>query len=161
MTTGKRSSGRDRTSGGTGLTPMQERAVALLVSGKGMQETATELGVDWGTLYNWQRSIPFQAEYNRLRGELKGVVLGGLFDLHKQALETLRRCLESENEALAFKTASRIIDPVASVRVGETDVRKLLESECRAKANDDMLEDIIEGHTVRYESELKRYGIVP
>jgi len=161
-----RNNGRDRPSGETGLTPMQERAAALLVAGKGLQETANELNIDRGTLYNWQRSIPFTAEYNRLRSELKGVVLGGLFDLHRQALDTLRKCLESENEALAFKAAVRIIDTVASARVGETDVRRMIADECLAKAEakkearDDIFShEITDEFESYYESELERYGI--
>jgi transposase-like protein len=54
----------DKVNTETGLTPLQEKAVSLIVNGKSYSDTAKELKIDRSTLYAWSNRINFQAYGN-------------------------------------------------------------------------------------------------
>jgi len=108
------------------LTPQQERFISLLVSGKTISDIAIELEVSRPTLYEWQRLETFQARYNQLTSEIKSTVESGLIGLYAQAVDTVRDCLESENQHTALKAALWLIDRADKLQPGETDPEQIV-----------------------------------
>ena len=54
----------DKVNTETGLSPLQEKAVGLIVNCKSYSDTAKELKIDRSTLYAWSNRINFQAYYS-------------------------------------------------------------------------------------------------
>lgn len=149
----KRTNGKHTST--NGLTPAQEQAVYLLASGKSITDVAKEIKVDRGTLYNWFDLPTFQAFYNGLRQEIKALVNDSLFSMHIEALETMRNCLKSENESLAFKAAVQIIEYVKASDTGLVDVREILRAQCNIQ-NDLGWLDFNES---KYQRLCEQYGV--
>ena len=105
----------------TGLTAQQERAAFMLATGAGAQAVADELEVHRSTLWKWRQSAAFRAYYNQLLSDIRENVKCGLVGLYKEALDTVRDCLNSDDEELALKTAWRIIERAESLKSGKTD----------------------------------------
>jgi hypothetical protein len=79
------------------LTPQQETAVDLLVSGKTVTDTATAVEVTRQTVSEWLNHHPgFQAALNRRRQELWAGMIDTLRGLLPKALEVLKGELEGE-----------------------------------------------------------------
>jgi hypothetical protein len=79
------------------LTPQQETAVDLLVSGKTVTDTAAAVEVTRQTVSEWLNHHPgFQAALNRRRQELWVGMTDTLRGLLPKALEVLKSELESE-----------------------------------------------------------------
>jgi hypothetical protein len=79
------------------LTPQQETAVDLLVSGKTVTDTAAAVEVTRQTVSEWLNHHPgFQAALNRRRQELWVGMTDTLWGLLPKALEVLKSELESE-----------------------------------------------------------------
>jgi len=114
----------------TELTPVQERAIYLLVSGKSITDVAKEINTDRGTIYNWFMLLEFQAFNNRVRAELKTQCTNELLSLHTQALQTIKDILKSDNEALKLKTAIFILQNVNEFQTGLTS-KKSIEDSCQ------------------------------
>jgi transposase-like protein len=114
----------------TGLTPQQEKTVALILSGRTVTEIAQEIGVDRGTLYNWTQKINFQTYYDNLRKEIQDNVRNNLMKLHVEALEAIKAGLQSNNDNIKIKTAIWLIERLESQKIGETDLRKKISSLC-------------------------------
>lgn len=114
----------------TGLTPQQEKAVALLASGQTITETAKQLNIERSTLYQWGTKANFQAYFNTLVKEIQDNTENCLFGLLDEALKTLRDSLSSKNESVKLKAALSIIDRIKDVKVDETDPVQMLRKQC-------------------------------
>ncbi len=115
----------------TGLTPIQEKAAILLVSGKNVSDVSNELNIDRGTMYNWFEKINFQAYcYNRICAEVKETIKNGLFGLYDEALNAIKDSLKSENASIKLKTAFWLIKRIDLQDIGQTDPRKSIRAEC-------------------------------
>ena len=110
---------------GSGLTAEQERAAFLLATGAGVQAVSDELEVHRSTLWKWRQSAAFRAYYNQLLSDIRENVKCGLVGLYKEALDTVRDCLNSEDEEIALRTAWRIIERAENLSVGKTDAGKI------------------------------------
>ena len=102
----------------TELSPLQEKAVYLLASGKSITETANELKTDRATLYNWQKQLEFEAFYNKVRYELQLQTKNELLNLYSTAMITIKNCLQSENENIKLKTAIYIVEHIKDYDTG-------------------------------------------
>ena len=79
------------------LTPQQETAVDLLVSGKTLTDTATAVEAPRQTVSEWLHHHPgFQAALNSHRQELWGEMTDSLRGLLAKALEVLKCALDGE-----------------------------------------------------------------
>jgi hypothetical protein len=79
------------------LTPQQETAVDLLVSGMTVTDTAAAVEVTRQTVSEWLNHHPgFQAALNRRRQELWAGMTDALRNLLPQAVEVLKHELEGE-----------------------------------------------------------------
>jgi len=114
----------------TGLTPIQEKAVLLLVSGKNITDVSTELNIDRGTLYNWFEKLTFKAYYNKLCSEVQTTVQNGILGLYNEAIQAIQSSLKSDNEAIKLKTAFWLIERLEAKNIGATDPREILRNKC-------------------------------
>lgn len=120
----------------TGLTPLQEKAVLLLISGKNVTEVANELQIDRSTLYNWIDKIPFKAFYNKQRKEINDIITNGLLSLYNEAIKAVKDGLKSLNGSVKLKAAFWLIERLESQSIGETDPRKMINNVCTGIAID-------------------------
>lgn len=89
------------------LTPRQETAVELLLSGKSDAATADSLGIHRTTIARWRAAHPaFQAELARRRAELYGAAAERLRALVPKALDVLETGLEGNDR---LSTAQKIL----------------------------------------------------
>jgi hypothetical protein len=114
----------------TGLTPLQEKAALLLVSGKNITEVSIELSIDRGTLYKWFDKIPFKAYYNKQCKEVKDSIENGLMGLYNDSIQAIKEGIKSNNEMIKLKTAFWLIEKLTSQTIGETDPREMIKKQC-------------------------------
>lgn len=94
------------------LTPAQERAVHLLLSGCKTVKIASTLGVSRMTIYRWQRLPIFREFYDRLRTEIRQHMNNKILSLSDHAVNTLAVSLNSKSENVRYKTAKFIVEAV-------------------------------------------------
>ena len=114
----------------TGLTPLQQKAVALLISGKSITEVSNELQIYRGTLYNWFDKLTFKAYYNKQCNEVKNDTFNGLMGIYADSVKAIKDCINSKNEAIRLKTATWLIEQLSSVTIGETDPIEMIKKAC-------------------------------
>ena len=114
----------------TGLSPIQEKAVSLLISGKTITDVSNELNIDRGTLYNWTEKINFESYYSKLCIEIKRNVKNELMSFYDKALNAILMGLQSDNESIKIKTAFWLFERLDSQTIGETDPRKRIKDLC-------------------------------
>ncbi len=114
----------------TGLTPLQEQAVVLLLSGNNVTAVSKTLKIDRSTIYHWQQKENFQAFYNNLQQQIKFETETGLMGMFDEAIQTIRSCLTSDNESVRLKAALWLIEEIKSKKIGETDPRVLIKGKC-------------------------------
>ena len=79
------------------LTPQQQTAVDVIVSGKNYQETADAIGVTRPTVSQWANHDPgFQAMLNQRRQEVRRELVAGLQALAPKAMRVLEQALDGE-----------------------------------------------------------------
>ena len=141
----------------TGLTPQQEQAATMLASGENLTAVARQLNLNRSTLYEWQTNTAFQCFYNQQCQEHQEAVKNALFGLHRTAVDTLTDLLTNGNENTRLKAATWLLERVAAVRIGETQIREVLKKQCtHAPSGWGDLSTLNEGE---YKAELKRYGL--
>jgi len=87
-----------------GLTIEQLNAVELLVMGKTDKEVAEAVGVNRVTVTKWRLYDPyFQAELNRRRKEIWGVVVDRFRSLLLKALNTVEKAIEEGDARTAIE----------------------------------------------------------
>ena len=99
----------DKVNTETGLSPLQEKAVGLIVTGKSYSDTAKELKIDRSTLYAWSIKINFQAYYNRLISDVRQDVINELHSFHLDAVRVIRDSLNSKNNAVKSRLLSGLL----------------------------------------------------
>lgn len=121
----------------TGLTPVQEKAVALMIDGADMEEVAKQCQIEVNVLLGWQNTLVFQCYLNQKKSFIKSVIKSGCISMYAEALKTLRDCLQSNNESIKLKSATLILQMIDNIPVGNTDVRAQLKEQC--KINEDWM----------------------
>ena len=114
----------------TGLAPIQENAVALLIAGESISSVAEKLGVNRTTIYQWQSKEVFQCYYNLLLGEVKSNMENEILNLHRDAIGILRSSLTSDSEAIRMKTAFWIIERLDKKDVELIDPIEAIKNKC-------------------------------
>ncbi len=114
----------------TGLTPQQEKSVALLVSGKNHTEASKELKIDRGTLYNWMQKTNYRSYYNRLCIETKQDMENGLLGLVEDSIKAIKNSLKSDNEAIRLKAAIWLLEKLSNLEFGSPDPISELRKMC-------------------------------
>ena len=109
----------------SGLTAEQERAALMLATGAGVQAVSDAVDVHRSTLWAWRQTAAFEAYYNQLLSDIRRDVRCGLVGLYREALETVRRCLESDDPKVALDAAFRVIERAESLSTGKTDAGKI------------------------------------
>jgi hypothetical protein len=104
------------------LTEQQWTAVALLVSGHNLQDTADALGVQRCTVSKWSNHHPgFQAAVNQRRQEVWQSQLERLRALLPMALDVLERELQGATPLAAAKEILRVCGIASAAPNGATD----------------------------------------
>ena len=138
---------RHRFSRLTALSPEQEQAINLVLTGATDISIATRLKIGRSTLYRWQRShAGFIAELNRRRQALRAAGIDAARALVPRALETVRDQIVNGNGQLALallgKTGmfgTRATGPVLYADIGPTDPAAVLDEEVRRRRADGRL----------------------
>ena len=95
------------------LSAKRSEAIALLVIGRGITETAQEVGVGRTTLWRWMRKdFEFQAELNRQRNALRHSLTDRVHAIAEKALTAVDRAIAEGNvtAALAVLKGSGLLD---------------------------------------------------
>ena len=142
----------------TGLTPLQEKAALLLVSGKNITEVSNELSIDRGTLYKWFEKIPFTAFYNKQCKEVKDNIENGLMGLYNDSIQAIKESIKSNNEMIKLKTAFWLIEKLSNQNIGETDPREIIKKQC---THSDYIVDLYKLNEVEYMQLCKENNIIP
>ena len=91
------------------LTPRQETAVELLLSGKCDAATAEALGIHRTTIARWRAAHPaFQAELARRRAELFGAAAERLRGLIPKSLDVMEAALDGDHKLSAAQAVLRM-----------------------------------------------------
>lgn len=117
----------------TGLTPIQEDAVNMLVAGDSIATIADKLGVSTRTICEWQESLTFQCYYNKQCKNVKANLKDSLLAMHKKALAALTGCMESENEMVKLKSATWLIEKISSFTYGNGNPVGVIREQCYEK----------------------------
>jgi hypothetical protein len=140
----------------TGLTPQQEQACILLASGENFTTVARQLKINRSTLYEWQDNTAFKCFYNQQCQDHKQEVKNALLGLHLSAIETLTDLLNNGNENTRLKAAIWLLERVASIEVGNPDIRAVLKEQ-NTRSNIDWDDNVFDEGA--YKRDLKRYGL--
>jgi len=77
------------------LSPSQEKALAVLLTGKPVTDAAAAAGVDRTTVHRWlKEDFGFQAALNRARRELREAMTAKLMALAEKAAEAVERSID-------------------------------------------------------------------
>lgn len=135
-----------------GLTPLQEKSVSLLMSGKNICQVASECGLPEETILQWQGLVSVQCYKNRLMQRARGQMEFRLASMYEDALKALQDCLNSENDSIRLKAASAVVEMINALKIGGTDVRKEIRQKCSPEDNIWIDED-------KYQRMLKENGV--
>jgi hypothetical protein len=150
----------DKQDSNTGLTPIQERAVCLLVAGKSYTDVSKELKVNRSTLYTWSKKITFRTYYNRLIEETQVFVEDSLRSIGSSAIQAIIEILNDDQKSpTRLKAACWTIEKILSREVGETDPRDIF----RRQSTIDMWSEMEQStfYEDQYNELCKRHGIDP
>jgi transposase-like protein len=92
------------------LTPKQEKAIAALVSAATIKDAAEQAGVTTVTLWRWLQLPEFAGAWRAARRQLVERAVSELQAATGEAVETLKRNLHCENEAVEVRAASIILE---------------------------------------------------
>ena len=125
-----------------GLSPQQEQAATLLVSGLSVQDVADRLGIHRSTLWHWRNLETFEAYFNRLRSDAQAQAVEAVTALHEKAVATMERLMEQGGDAAALKAATFVLEMTRNRYSGETDPREIVKSR-QSEASMDALRDSV------------------
>jgi transposase len=91
------------------LSPIQQRAVELLVGGKSIASVARMLNVDRATVYRWKRIPEFECAIANASKEVFDAVNHRLLRLAMKAMATLDRVLTEADTKEAVRAAIAIL----------------------------------------------------
>ncbi len=92
------------------LTPDQAAALDLLLAGQTVTAAAAAVGVARETVSRWRNSDPaFQGAYNAALQSAHDAMGKKLLDARARAIDTLADLLESDDQAIALKSAAALL----------------------------------------------------
>jgi len=80
--------------------------------------------------------LTFQCFFNRQKQDIREGLRSGIFMLGDMALNTLKDCLQSENEQVRLKASLAILEKIENAMIGDCDARAVLKE--KATYNDDI-----------------------
>lgn len=98
------------------LSPIQQRAVELLVAGKSIASVARTLQVDRATVYRWKRIPEFECAIANASKEVFDAVNHRLLRLAVKAMATLDRVLTQADSKEAVRAAVSILRAIGQFR---------------------------------------------
>jgi transposase-like protein len=101
----------------TTISPIQERAVQLLLSGFTVAAAARELGIDRTTIYTWRKNhAHFATACQQARKLHSDFLADSLHDLASTALDTLREILVAKDAppAVRLRAAQAVLNAAAA-----------------------------------------------
>jgi hypothetical protein len=144
----------------TGLTPIQEKAINLLLGGNTITDVSNQLGIDRSTIYLWQGKENFQAYYNYLSAKIKFTTESCLIGMYTEAIQAIRDSLNQGNESTRLKAALWLIDNIKTHQIGETDPRIMIKTNCQKSVFEfEPLSTITD--TTKYDKLLKENNLLP
>lgn len=87
----------------------KDKAILALLAKNTVRDAAIDCGLSEETLYRYLRDPDFKAEYRAARRECFEVTIGNIQKAGAEAVETLRKSLESENDSVAVRAAAVIL----------------------------------------------------
>lgn len=102
------------------LSRIQARAIPALLSSRTIAEAATAAGVGEKTLRRWLASEPFASVYRQAARESAREAVSTLLAAQREAVQTLRECLQAESPATRVRAARALLE--LGVRVGVDDM---------------------------------------
>lgn len=135
----------------TGLTSNQEQCAIMLASGVSITEVSKQINTSRTTIYRWLGSLAFQCFFNSMKLDAKNYIEGSLFGLKEKALDSIKACLESNNDAIKLKASMWIVDKISQIKVGEFEIRNALQERSQE------LEKW--GQEDRYKKKLAHFGL--
>jgi putative insertion element HTH domain-containing protein len=91
------------------LSPKQQQAVLALLTQPKLDEAAKSVGVSAVTLWRWTKRPEFQEEYRAARRQVVEGALAGLQQVAAEAVEALRRNLQSGVPSVEVRAALGIL----------------------------------------------------
>ena len=92
------------------LSPDQAAALDLLLAGQTATAAAAAVGVARETVSRWRNSDPaFQGAYNAALQSAHDAMAKKLLDARARAIDTLADLLESDDQAIALKSAAALL----------------------------------------------------
>lgn len=101
------------------LTEQQHAGIVLLLAGKSQKDVATKLDVNPSTIFRWTREPEFIAELRRQRLDVHEAAISKLRGLGARAVDTLASALDSEDEGIRLRAASKILDTIGLDKIPE------------------------------------------
>jgi HEAT repeat protein len=99
-----------------------DRLFTAIVSGCHVENAATLAGISQRTAYRRLSDPKFRAQVRQAREDLRESILARLADAGHDAIDTLWRLLDSEDENIRFKAAKALLDALASRTPCDQDV---------------------------------------
>lgn len=98
------------------LSPIQLKAITILLSGQTKRRTCDELDIGESTLMAWLRDPLFREELEKRQNEVFEEACGRLKVTICRSIDVMSALLSSEDEAIQFKAAGKIIDSALRVK---------------------------------------------
>lgn len=94
------------------LTPLQEKAVNLLLTGKSLTAVALELKIGRTTLNRWLNHPVFKSELENRQREINQAVNHRIQSLATKSVDRLETLLNSDDPSIVFKTATFLLSRI-------------------------------------------------
>jgi DNA invertase Pin-like site-specific DNA recombinase len=94
------------------LTPLQEKAVNFLLTGKSLTAVATELKIGRVTIYRWLNHPIFKGELEQRQREINQAVSHRIQSLATKSVDRLETLLDSDDPSLVFKAATFLLSRI-------------------------------------------------
>ena len=143
----------------TGLTPKQEEAAIMLASGMTISIVADKLAISRTTLYQWHTLLPFQCFLNGQCGEVKSHLSNSMLAMCDDAIEAIRKSLNSDNESVRLKCAMWLIESIHEREIGEVNPFEAIKKESMEIPDAWAWDDQPKLNERLYESNLMKYGL--
>ena len=142
----------------TGLTPAQEQAALLLASGESVTDVAEKVNVTRATIYACQQKITFICFFNQQCQMIKDSIRNGLCGLYANAIDAVKGCLESVNEATRLKAAMYVIGKVELMDTSKQNPEEEIKKLCTSSDLD--WGDFTSLDKTKYKEMMKEYGLM-
>jgi hypothetical protein len=121
------------------LSPKQIHALALLLQGESIENTAKAVGVSSQSIDNWLKKDDFKEQFNKGKDQVYSAVVNKLTTLATKALDSLESVLDSREAShdTKVRAAKVVVDNIPRYRsIDLADRLEKLEEQIGSLAND-------------------------